>query len=411
MNSIAELLAESVGLRSFWAALLCQREAPAIMKLVAEALAKIAHQDKSHMRALAAASCVVFKGTSGMVSIPKKPRSQVSCDRKRPGMVHTSLVQRRSAMRHGPVFILPVHGALAKRRKIWGKWKPSFSLGPFLHGGEVFTVLPAKRLSIPEDHGLEPLGTELTALVFTYVDCRTKVVALLGASSVISKVMKRGAVWEPLRLERTDVKPFVRNHVLCQKVGMSEVQHVRVELIEPEEDNRSGSELGSGTENERNLFADPFASILMSLFDYSELQEIRITNISLASDSLAIFEFVRAHSLSAFSSVKLNHDSRTNSMVLLASRDVPPQSMSLEAAMMENRSRIPADMHFDETTTLIECEALYLRECASVYKDGDDFFSTLDASQTRSRAVRKHYRPLLSALRVRFPEQFPMASY
>jgi len=239
--------------------------------------------------------------------------------------------------------------------------------------------------------------------------------------------LNRPEAWDPFFMNQTVVQHFLRLLKTEDPLGIYqpevprvkqrfptgffEVTHLEAILMEPERVEMPDSDTEDERPKPRPLkISDPLDEITKRLKLYfTELRTLRLSNIE---DYRMDYRFVslRVGCLSGFGYIELTRDSRppATSYTLLALRDTPPMNINLEAMLAENRRRMPGNVQYNEKTTLSEREALYLAEHKLAYKNGDEFhlihayFRTL-----RSHAVRKRYKPVVTALRQRFPDRFP----
>lgn len=278
----------------------------------------------------------------------------------------------------------------------------------------------------PRRHtALGALSSELTALVMSYVDLRTKVLGARRVSTPLRQAMQCRASWDPLHLDQVAGRAFLRllkrrDPLGCFVAdvsrtkrmfpqGLFEVRHLEAVLMDPERVELEQSDTEDDTPKPRPLvIADPLDEVCKRLKHYfTSVCELFISNIE---DYRMDYRFVglRAGSLAEFGFVELLHrPTNPPTYALRARRDVPPRVIDVEAAKVENRGRLPHGVPFDESTTVSEREALYLAEHRSAYKNGDDFHLVHAFYRTvRSHGVRKRYKAVIAALRKRFPQQF-----
>jgi len=185
------------------------------------------------------------------------------------------------------------------------------------------------------------------------------------------------------------------------------------ELMDPERVELEQSDTEDEAPKPRPLVvADPLDEMCKRLRYYFTLvKEISLTNIE---DYRMDYRFVglRTGSLAEYGLVELVHCATAPpTYALRAVQDEPPRILDIQAALSENRSRLPPGVHYIETTTISEREALYLAEHRSAYKNGDDFHLIHAFYRTvRSHSVRKRYKSVVATLRDRFPQLFGSAT-
>eukprot|EP00747_Dinoflagellata_sp_TGD_P059867 gnl/TRDRNA2_/TRDRNA2_151767_c0_seq1.p1 gnl/TRDRNA2_/TRDRNA2_151767_c0~~gnl/TRDRNA2_/TRDRNA2_151767_c0_seq1.p1 ORF type:complete len:508 (-),score=62.15 gnl/TRDRNA2_/TRDRNA2_151767_c0_seq1:135-1658(-) len=278
------------------------------------------------------------------------------------------------------------------------------------------------------------LPSDLVVFLFSFVDVRTKLRAMLSTLHSMKHWLQSREAWEPLHLDQSTGRALLRflkcRESLCRESlftctpvvaetkhllpkGFFEVCTLTVELMEADIVDLKPS--GSHRAHYLTAITDPIEEICSTLRRYlSSLVDLQITNIE---DYRMDYRFVslRARSLRDFSFVELVHDStkskaKSPTYSLRARLDLPPRLVDVDAAQVENRSRLPDNVNFDTRTSISECDAVYLAEHRSAYKNGEEF--RLAHSFYRSlqpNGVRKQYKAVTASLRKRFPDRFVLS--
>jgi len=285
------------------------------------------------------------------------------------------------------------------------------------------TVTAPTRRSV-----LAALTSELTGLLMSYLDIRTKVAGCLRVSRDLRQAMQTKASWDPLSLGQPVGRSFLRvlkrsDPLGCFAAdvnktkrlfpkGLFEASWLEVVLMDPERTEIAESDTEDETPRPRPLIiTDPLDEVCKRLRHYfSSVVKLTITNIE---DYRMDYRFVglRAGNLANFGYVELmHHATNPPTYSLAALKDEPPRRIDVEAARADNRSRLPPDVLFDDTTCVSEREALFLAEHRSAYKNGSDFHLAHAFYRTvKSHGVRKRYKAVLASLRKRFPDRFSLS--
>lgn len=306
---------------------------------------------------------------------------------------------------------------LLKRRRRRSKGAPDSPASSRKVGTTVQEMPPRGVLGV--------LSATLVAVVMSYVDVKTKVRNVRLLSHSLRQAMQCRTAWDPLCLDQATGRSFLRLLKRCDPLGcfveavnktkrllprgIFEVTRLEAVLMDPERVELEQSDTEDDIPKPRPMvIADPLDEVCKRLRNYfTSVSDLYVSNIE---DYRMDYRFVglRAGSLADFGYVELEHRPTSPATYsLLARRTAPPRQINLEAMKKENRSRMPAGVPFDDTTTISEREALYLVEHRSAYKNGDDFHLVHAAYRTvRSHGVRRKYKAVVESLRDRFPEQF-----
>lgn len=283
------------------------------------------------------------------------------------------------------------------------------------------------KLELIGESALGSLSLELTGSIFSFLDVRTKISAVLVASMGLREVMHQRGTWEPMVIEKSVGRGllhklkhkdplcyFTEERLSARKSfprGFFEVTTLEIDLMDPER----VEAVQSDTEDDapRPLMAlipDPLDEILKRLKHYfTWVSDLTIRNIE---DYRMDYRFVelRCNDLCSFPYVLLCHGAThaPQTYCLRAKRHAEPVGLPLtsQAAKAMNAARIPSSVDIKETN-INERETLFLQEHLSAFKNGNDFCLAHSIYRyVPSHAVRKKYKSLLDQLRQRFPARF-----
>jgi len=270
------------------------------------------------------------------------------------------------------------------------------------------------------ERALGALTATLVAMILSYVDVHTKVSAVRSVSSNLHQATDCRMSWEPLFLDQVVCKSLLKtwrrrciflNPEGSLPRGLFEVHRLDVVLMDAEQLDTLHDETDDETPPpERFPILDPTSQMLRGLKDwFKDLRELSMSNIMNIHNLYGpAYQWGYRRTLLdnfGFVTVVCNH-ANPAALELLACRDLPPRSIDVKAACNENRMRVPQGVHIDESTTFSVSEALFLAEHRSMYKNGGTFYVAGGTLHGRSNSdqVRRAYRPVVAALRRRFPQ-------
>lgn len=273
------------------------------------------------------------------------------------------------------------------------------------------------------------LPPDVLANIFSSVDFKSKLCALLVASRSMRESLQCGAAWDPLCFDTNTGRSFLRmlkkhDPLACFSAdvartksffpeGLFDVRRFHIILMDPEQvDGEQGEAADDLPQPGPPTISDPLDEACKRLRHYFTcVAELSVSNIE---DFRMDYRFLslRSSGLSKFGFVELtccdaNPGNPVMTYSLVARQDIPPRQIDILSALAENRARMQGVESVRAGTTFSQEEALYLAEHRSAFKSGDHFrFRHATFRAVGSHAVKKSYVSVVALLRERFPDQF-----